>query len=210
MSDWRRSFPIILATSLFWLSLFGLYLLSAKRHPAAQPIQILPPATLPVLSTPQASPTPAPLRVYVSGAVHAAGVYRLPADSLVDDALRAAGGATDTADLIAINLAHPLSDGEQIYVPVQGEEETSRNLSSMTSSSSGTAIPPAPPALDPSHPIDLNTATAAELETLPGIGPKTAATIISQRPYSRVEDLLRVRGIGDKTLAKLQSYIKVE
>ena len=205
MSEWRHSFPAVLATSLFWICLFGLYLLFNRRHPPAQAIQIIPPATQ-TIPTPLPTATPAPLRVYVSGAVLSPGVYRLPPDSLVEDAIEEAGGQTEDADLVAINLAHPLQDGEQIYVPRQGEQAPPPPLSGVdATASSGKAGA----ASVPNGSVDLNTASAEELEALPGIGPKTAAQIIDNRPYGSVEDLLRVKGIGEKTLDKLRPYIVV-
>lgn len=206
MSDWRHSLPAILATSLFWVSLFGLYLLFNKRHPPAQAIQIIPPTIQTLSQEPTA--TTAPLRVYVSGAVVSAGVYRLPPDSLVEDAISEAGGHTTDADLLAINLAHPLSDGEQIIVPRQGEQPSTSSSSNVTPAS--TSPKREQDKSIPLNSIDLNRATAEALETLPGIGPKTAQQIIDNRPYSRVEDILRVKGIGEKTLAKLRPYVKVE
>ncbi len=191
--------PAILGTSAFWVMVFGAYLLLAQRRPPPQPIRIeVPSATL----APAATPTPAPLRVYVSGAVHSPGVYRLPPDSLVQDAILAAGGETDTADLVAINLAHPLADGEHVHVPSRGETPPAPS----GAVSGGRSSTPAAPL---TAPLDLNTATAAELEALPGIGPKTAAAIIAGRPYSTVEDLLRVKGIGPATLEKLRPYVTV-
>ncbi len=115
-------------------------------------------------------------------------------------------GATDDADLIAINLAHPLSDGEQIYVPTEGEalpppvvsnDEPDDAARSNTFDLTG-------------EPIDLNTAPVEALEALPGVGPKTAQAIIDGRPYSTVEGLIRVKGIGEKTLEKLRPFIDVE
>jgi competence protein ComEA len=207
MADFRRHIPTIIATSAFWLLVFGAVFLFGLRRPHAQPIEILPPPTAVVENdTPEPTATPAPLRVYVSGAVRAQGVYRLPQNSLVEDAIAAAGGPVEDADLIAINLAHPLSDGEQIYVPALGEEAPPPPLSNEEAADDGRAK-----TFDLSaEPIDLNTATAAELETLPGVGPKTAALIIQERPYSSVDDLLRVKGIGEKTLEKLRAFITVE
>ncbi|RME82040.1 MAG: ComEA family DNA-binding protein, partial [Caldilineae bacterium] len=174
------------------------------RRPPAQAIEILPPPTPD--AGPVATPTPSPLRVYVSGAVRTPGVYRLSPDSLVEDAIAKAGGPTDEADLVAINLAHPLSDGEQIYVPSRADNVSpppvfsSRASGSTTATQDDAAVP---------GPVDLNTATAEELEALPGIGPKTAEAIIEGRPYSAVDDLLRVKGIGEKTLEKLRPYVTV-
>ena len=170
MIDLRRHVPAIIATSAFWVLLFGAYLLFGVRRPLAEPIQILPPPTAETPST-QGITTPAPLRVYVSGAVVSPGVYRLSPDSVVQDAVTQAGGPLDAADLVAINLAHPLSDGEQIYVPIQGEEDPPAPIASGQDGlalSSATSDRPAQPAT----PIDLNTASAADLDTLPGVGPK--------------------------------------
>ncbi|HEY53366.1 MAG TPA: ComEA family DNA-binding protein [Caldilineae bacterium] len=207
MADFRRHIPTIIATSAFWILVFGAAFLFGLRRPPAQPIEILPPPTIGVKnSAPEPTATTAPLRVYVSGAVRAQGVYRLSPNSLVEDAISEAGGANEDADLIAINLAHPLSDGEQIYVPVRGEESPPPPLADKDAADSSRTK-----TFDlPDEPIDLNTATAAELESLPGVGPKTAALLIQERPYSSVEDLLRVKGIGEKTLEKLHPYIKVD
>ncbi|HHB90082.1 MAG TPA: ComEA family DNA-binding protein [Anaerolineae bacterium] len=218
MPDVRPHLPAIIATSFFWLTLFVGYALFGIRQPTPEPIEILPPddlvqATLcpdpSLVAERTPTPTPAPLRVYVSGAVQKPGVYRLPPDSLVVDAIAAAGGEREDADLIAINLAHPLSDGEQIYVPTQAESQG----------------PPPPIRSDdpapanrfagdkedvPSKPIDLNTATQEELESLPGIGPAMAKRIIEGRPYSSVDDLLRVKGIGEAKLEKLRPYVEVK
>lgn len=203
----RRETALVAVTSTFWVLLFGAYLLFGQRHPQAQPIEIVTPAALAPASQPPASPaTPAPLRVYVSGAVLSPGVYRLPPGSLVEDALRQAGGADEVADLIAVNLAHPLSDGEQIYVPAQGEAPPpavfSTGTAALESGFSSVGLP--------GEPIDLNYASAGELQTLPGIGPKTAEAIIAGRPYGSVDDLLRVKGIGEKTLEKLRPLVRVE
>ncbi|HIQ12738.1 MAG TPA: ComEA family DNA-binding protein [Caldilineales bacterium] len=214
MPDLRSHLPAIIATSLFWLALFVAYALFVMRQPAPAPIEIIPPqaqaaeancSELPAASEPAPTSTPAPLRVYVSGAVREAGVYRLPPDSLVADAIDAAGGASADADLVAINLAHPLSDGEQIYVPTQ--EETAGPpppIRAKNTAQTGVASQDAS-----AQPIDLNTATQEELESLPGIGPAMAQRIIEGRPYSHVEDLLRVKGIGEAKLEKMRPYVTV-
>jgi len=214
MSSLRQQTPAIIATSVFWIVLFVAYALFGQRHPQAQPIEIIPPET-PAATTdcPEAAiietPTPAPLRVYVSGAVHSAGVYRLPPDSLVGDAIERADGAADDADLVAINLAHPLADDEQIYVPTQAE--ASSPPSPITRSGAVIAGAKNPDsASGPSAPIDLNAASQEELESLPGIGPAMAQRIIDGRPYSVVDDLLHVKGIGDAKLGKLRPYVTVQ
>lgn len=205
MAALRRHLPGILAASAFWVLLFGAYLLFGQRRPTPQPILIqAPPASA---ATPAAleTATPSPLRVYVSGEVMQPGVYRLPPESLVQDAIAAAGGETAGADLVAINLAHPLADGEQIYVPKTGEAAPPPALSSQPAAAdAGFTASDLPVQL-----IDLNTATQAELESLPGVGPVTAQTIIADRPYGSVDDLLRIDGIAEATLEKLRPYVTV-
>ena len=213
MSTLRQQTPAIIATSIFWIALFVAYALFGQRHPQAQPIEIVPPET-PAAETvcPESvmaeTPTPAPLRVYVSGAVKSAGVYRLPPDSLVVDAIEQAGGSADNADLVAINLAHPLTDGEQIYVPTL--DEAGAPPAPITRGNTTIAGSQAPDNAAPNGPIDLNTATQEELESLPGIGPAMAQRIIDGRPYSTVDDLLNVKGIGDAKLEKIRPYVTVQ
>jgi competence protein ComEA len=142
--------------------------------------------------------------VHVVGAVPTPGVQHLPAGSRVADAVQAAGGATPDADLARVNLAAELTDGQQIYVPRVGE-------------SPPTPITPAgttgDPATGPEPLVDINTATAAELDELPGIGPTTAEAIITTREerggFTSVDDLLDVRGIGDAKLAELRPRVTV-
>lgn len=169
----------------------------AARWPAPGGVQILPPAPSP---TPQPSPTMASARVYVSGAVVAPGVYTLPPESIAQDALNAAGGPAQDADLSLVNLAAPVSNGQQVHVPRVGEKVAQKTPSS------------APPAL--TGPLNLNTATAADLEQLPGIGPALAARIIRYRqehgPFRTVDALLLVSGIGPATLDRIRSLVTVD
>ncbi len=115
----RNSLPIVL---IFWLAVLTAALLFTRR-PAAEPIQIIPPPTPAATSTAEPSPTPQPtatprpLRVDVIGAVLAPGVQTLPPGSIVDDAIRAAGGPSPDADLERVNKATELQDGAQVYVP---------------------------------------------------------------------------------------------
>ena len=142
--------------------------------------------------------TPASLYVHVSGAVAAPGLYVLAAEARVVDAVGAAGGFASAADQSAINLARPLSDGEQLHVPVQGE----------TPDAGGGAAPPAGDGR-----INLNTADVAALDTLPRIGDAMAQRIIDWREqngrFTSVEDLLAVPGIGDKMLEALRDLVVV-
>ncbi len=157
-------------------------------------------------------PTPAPLVVHVVGAVARPGVYTLPPGSRIVDALEAAGGPRPDAALEALNLARPLEDGQQVYVPSRTEPAPTWLAPSPTalSAPASTDIPP-----DASQEarLNLNTATEKELESLPGIGPVLARRIVTYRamhgPFHRVEDLLDVQGIGPVLLEKLRPYVYV-
>ena len=206
MGDWLDRYRVYILIVLLVTIAAGSALL-LLRSPRPAPIRISTPVpTLTPTTTP--TPTPAPLRVYVTGAVHKPDVYVLAAGSIVKEALAAAGGATTDADLERINLAVQLVDQQQVYVPRQGEG---------TSPVSPVAAPP--PAAQPlrssttSTSVNINTATAAELETLPGIGPAFAQRIIEYREaygaFATIEDLSRVKGIGPATCAKLEGLIAV-
>ncbi len=192
--------------SLFWLAVLAGVLLFTHR-PAAQPIEILPPPTSAPTATPLPTATPRPLRVDIAGAVREPCVYTLPPGSIIADAIAAAGGPAEDADLDRINKAIELQDGVQVYVPHIAETPPAPALSP-----SGAAAQPAErsaPAVVLPGLIDLNTATLAELETLPGIGPKIAQLIVDGRPYAQPEDLLDVKGIGPATLAKIKNLVTV-
>ncbi|MEU1970499.1 ComEA family DNA-binding protein [Microbacterium sp. NPDC019599] len=137
----------------------------------------------------------ASLYVHVSGAVAAPGLYVLGESARVVDAIAAAGGFTPEADRAAVNLARPLGDGEQLVVPVQGE------------------APPGEAAAQTDGRVNLNTADATALDTLPRIGPAMAQRIIAWREengrFTSVEDLLAVPGIGDKMLEALRDLVSV-
>ncbi|MBA2561201.1 MAG: ComEA family DNA-binding protein, partial [Propionibacteriales bacterium] len=140
----------------------------------------------------------------VAGKVRRPGIVELPGGSRVVDALDAAGGAKPGVDLRAVNLARPLVDGEQIVVgfdvPVLGGPPAT---SDSPTAASDNAI----------EPVNLNTATAEQLDTLPGIGPVTAAAILTWRDengaFTNVDELLEVSGIGDVTLADIAAYVYV-
>jgi competence protein ComEA len=157
-----------------------------------------------------ASATTAPTEVvvHVAGAVASPGVRRLPPGSRVTDALDAAGGALPGADLPRINLAALLVDGQQVYVPKPGEEvpvAAAGVPGGVGAAGSGGPVPGAA--------VDLNTATAEQLDTLPGVGPATAAAIIAHReqhgPFTSVDQLLDVRGIGEAKLEQLRDLVSV-
>ncbi len=149
--------------------------------------------------------------VHVDGAVGSPGVVELEgADVRVRDAVDAAGGLTSDADTTGINLAEPLVDGAKIHVPVTGETEIMPagqvaagpvSAGSATTEGAGGGL------------VNLNTASAEELKTLPGIGEATAAAIIEERerggPFTSVEDVMRVSGVGEKKYERLRELVCV-
>ena len=160
---------------------------------------------------PGASASASPLVVEVGGAVVKPGVYRLPAGSRVGDAVAAAGGFGPRVDATLadqqLNLAAPLRDGDEVHVPVRGE---------VTSAPGGGGDAPAggggSGSGGSSGPIDLNRATAEQLDTLPGIGPVTAAKIIAAReeqPFTSVDDLGTRKVLGAATLDKIRPLVTV-
>ena len=162
-----------------------LFLLLAP--PRGHPIELEPP------------PSPAPVRVHVSGEVVHPGVISLPAGAIVAEAIERAGGATTQANPEALNLAAEVRDGERIVVPaLVAEPPTQASLP-------GPAIP-ANPTL-----ISLNSASPAELDLLPGIGPSLANAIVSYRqahgPFQEVEQLLDVPGIGPSKLEAIRELV---
>lgn len=142
--------------------------------------------------------------VHLLGAVSRPGLYQLREGDRVVDAIAAASGFTDTADQRAVNLARRIIDGEQIYVPTVGEV-----VPPTVSGGGATSIDPA----SRGERVNLNTADEAALDTLPGVGPSTASSIISWREengrFTSIEDLLSVDGIGDKTFAALKDLVTV-
>ena len=147
------------------------------------------------------STTPSVVLVHVAGAVAAPGVYEVAAGARVRDAIVAAGGPSETADWNALNLAAAVADGVKVYVPSVGEDVppslTIPELASLDGASEKA--------------IDVNVATADELDRLPGVGPATAASIVTERerngPFADVDDLDRVPGIGPAKLEALRDLV---
>lgn len=170
----------------------GLILLAISR-PRGPAVELLPPGT------------PEPVVVYVDGAVVHPGLYTLPAGARVGSAIDEAGGFLDEADSHSLNLAATLVDGERLLVPT-------------AITAQATQIPDAPQTSDLTAPairdrININTASQAELESLPGIGPVLAQAIIEYRqangPFKTIEELIDVPGIGPKTFEKIKALITV-
>ncbi|MGH2811999.1 MAG: helix-hairpin-helix domain-containing protein [Actinomycetota bacterium] len=137
------------------------------------------------------------LVVHVAGLVSKPGVYELSAGSRVKDAIEAAGGPVDGADLDTLNLAAEVADGTKIYVPRSGQ----------------TAQPATAASGQPAEKVNLNTATQSELESLPGIGPVIAERIIAFRErnggFASVRQLLEVEGIGPKKFEAIEDLVVV-
>ena len=150
--------------------------------------------------------------VHAAGAVAAPGVYPLAAGARVADLLAVAGGPTLEADLDRLNLAAPLADGQRVYVPRRGEVAPPTVGPDAGGGGAGGTVGATGGA--GSAPIDLNTASAEELDALPGVGPATARAIIDHRakngPFAAVDDLLDVRGIGPAKLEGLRDLVAVQ
>jgi competence protein ComEA len=151
--------------------------------------------------------------VHVAGAVRRPGVYRLGAGARVNDALRSAGGPRGRADLTAVNLAAKLEDGRQVLVPERAAAGAPAAGGGAAGAGGGPSPPAGPPGTAPAAPINLNTATLEQLDTLDGVGPGIAQRILDYRQqhggFGRVEELGEVPGIGAKRLATLTPLVTV-
>ncbi|MCF8606477.1 helix-hairpin-helix domain-containing protein [Gordonia sp. HY442] len=162
---------------------------------------------------------PAEVVVSVVGLVQRPGLVRLAADSRVADALARAGGARVNADTMSLNLAQIVHDGDQILVGQKGDDQvrsavvTSGGSSPSPSGTSGTGGGAAGGSGGSGQLVNVNTATEAELDTLPGVGPVTAQSIIAWREangsFASVDQLAEVDGIGEGRLAKLRPLVTV-
>ena len=158
------------------------------------------PKTVPVVPINALSSAPPTIIVDVTGEVAKPGVYKLPPDARVLDAIEAAGNAKSSADLSILNLARPLKDGEQIYVDKKySPAAIAKHTARKTSVSSG--------------PININRASAKELDRLSGIGPVIAQRIVDYRnlngSFTSIEDLQKVNGIGGSKLEKIRNAVRV-
>lgn len=157
------------------------------------------------------TPSPGPVVVHVKGAVYQPGIYSLPPTSRVEDAVQAAGGMLPEANSQAVNLASRLKDGDQVIVPLMAQALPTSEFASRTDPE---GVPLTDTEPGPSGPLNLNTATLDELQTLPGIGPTKAEAILDYRRehggFQSIEELQNVTGIGPVTFEKLKDQITVD
>lgn len=192
----------------------------AEAVPTSAPSAALPPAETSAggdggqpgqAAPPTASPTATTLLVHVVGRVARPGVVTLRPGDRVADAVAAAGGALEDADLGRMNLARSVSDGEQVMVPAPGEQVPAavQGPEPAAAGAGSTGDNTAPQG----RPVNLNTADASTLDTLPGVGPVLSQRIIEHREqvgrFSSVEELLDVSGIGEKLLEKIRPQVVV-
>jgi len=182
--------------------------LMKQTQPA--PIIISPPKP-----TPTAVPTetPGPMQVFVNGAVVQEAVYTLPAGSLAQDAIEAAGGFADDANVTVVNLAQPMFNGAQVYVPFNVENNATPTAVILTESDTNSGLSKqASPSTE--GVVNINNADATQLETLPGIGASTAEKIIPFRDengrFVTIEEIMNVPGIGEGKFDQLRDLITVE
>ena len=154
------------------------------------------------------SSSAAEVYVDVDGAVVRPGVYRLKDGARVSQAIDAAGGLTAEADVTGLNRASKITDGQKIYVSAVGEQQAAAAVGGGESGAAATSGVGSSSGL-----VNINSASAAELQTLSGIGPSVAQSIIDERTqngaFTSVDDLMRVSGIGEKKLAKIKDCICV-
>lgn len=183
-----------------------------------------PSSSMPLVAVAEGVFIAGPVTVHVVGAVRKAGVYTLQPGARVIDAVTAAGGVVQNADTAAINMALAVNDADQIYIPLRGERSPRTTVAPTRRrpASSGSPSTTQPPQIQTTAPplggaeasagmVNINTATATQLEELPSVGPSTAKAIVSYRtkngPFGKAEDLMKVPGIGEGKLAAMKPFV---
>jgi competence protein ComEA len=194
----RRGVAALALVAVFGAGLTGWFVLRGRPQTVEASTVLAPGAPVRAAARQTASPE-AVLVVAVSGDVHRPGIVRLPAGSRVDDAIRAAGGAVRPTDLALVNLARKVADGEQVVVGAVAVSGAASGAGAGAAAADGT--------------VDLNAATAAQLEALPGIGPTLAQKIVDYRTgngrFASVDQLREVSGIGESRYADLKPLVRV-
>ena len=152
--------------------------------------------------------------VHIAGCVQKEGMLELSSNSRIADAIEKAGGLTQEADLSDINLAYLLEDGMKIYIPNQNERQENNEKTEDTAKTENTPSMQIQDTNTKQDVININTATQEELDTLPGIGPATAAKIIAYRKekgkFNNKEEIKEVSGIGEAKYEKIKEYISIK
>ena len=152
--------------------------------------------------------------VHIAGCVQKEGMLELSSNSRIADAIEKAGGLTQEADLSDINLAYLLEDGMKIYIPNQNERQENNEKTENTAKTESTPSMQIQDTNTKQNVININTATQEELDTLPGIGPATAAKIIAYRKekgkFNNKEEIKEVSGIGEAKYEKMKEYISIK
>ncbi len=209
----RRNLLIVTICAVLVLAAVGIRLQRSERQSAPEPRISVAPEQIEApsggdpgrVASTRSSPDASAVVVDVEGMVRHPGIHRLPAGSRVSAAINAAGGFRGGADPVALNRAARLTDGQQIVVPArpQGVEARDGAVPAVTSPAAAGATTAAPV-----PPVSLNSASARELEELPGVGPALAAAIVDDRTkngaFSSVDELDRVSGIGPAILARIR------
>ena len=212
----RRGLLAMAVVTVLTVLVAGGWVLAARPHPMlaaatpdASPTGSVEPSLVPggSLKSPRAGPAgssgagPTQLVVDVAGKVRKPGVYRLPPGARVDDAVRAAGGFLSGVDPVTVNLARKLLDGEQVLIGVPGPGAAGAGTGSAAAPGAATGL------------LDLNAATLAQLDGLPGVGPVLAQHILDWRTehgrFDSVDQLNGVSGIGDSKFADLKPLVAV-
>jgi len=202
MKPWQ----FLLAGVLIGLLAAGLVLL-ISRPVKGIPITLSPPPSPTPTATPHPTATKTPIQVQIGGEILHPGIYALEIDSRLGTLIDKAGGLKVAADKLRINLAAICKDGDYFYIPSVGEEipETACNAPQNVHNEGTPEF---------TYPLNLNKASQEELESLPGIGPGKAQDILAYReahgPFITIEDLLKVEGIGPKTLETLAEWLFLE
>ena len=150
--------------------------------------------------------------VHITGAVQKVGILKLPEGARIADAIDAADGITEDADLDEVNLAYILEDGQKIYIPSKADKKENKEY--ITSGSGNNVIEESKSTSQGvNKKVNINTATQSDLEALPGIGPSIASRIIEYRQqngkFNKIEDLQNVKGIGDAKFENIKEYVVV-
>ena len=203
----RMHFGVICALLALGLITAGWLLLRARPVALASPADVLTvaaPTQTAASATPSAAKSASTIVVHVLGAVRDPGLVKLAENSRVQDAIDAAGGLTHRADPGELNLAQPLSDGQQVVIGTTHDPAGEVREQQGSGTSGGSAATGA---------LDLNRASKSQLEELPGIGPVIAQTILTWREqhgrFTRIEELQEIDGIGPKTYSQIAPHVRV-